>query len=300
VFNAENTMEEVKILLIAKEISKNNGKWNTISALLKTYLIKGSYIDNNDLIYNLYKDGVLEKIEYDKFVNEKPADVVTPLKAYLLSKYESEKVTLGDEDITGIIEKIQQLAKQKTHINNGYGENRSCASCTDSNNCIYYLSDAIKTYAEEQNVDSYLVLAVVLQESNCNQNAKNSDSGSAGLMQITSSTFNDICATPLDKNFVNDVFDIDTNIHCGVLVLKNKYNSFKKGVQQSSVYNSNSGFKKLVDNCISDYPKYETYTGWDAALRGYNGWGCVPPKADVNYVEKVDNLYQKIKNLASS
>ena len=56
--------------------------------------------------------------------------------------------------------------------------------------------------------------------------------------------------------------------------------------------------KKLYDDNKNKIKTWncnqKTYTGWDLALRYYNGWGCTG--ADINYVEKINGIRQEISS----
>ncbi len=170
------------------------------------------------------------------------------------------------------------------------GENiasSSSSSGIDWGICGQY-ADEIERYAKEYKVDPKLVMAIMMQESGCNVNACNSD-GCYGLMQITENAYNEDCKD-LANSFeeINRPENYEKNIECGIRHLKSKYNEFREGVTESTTYKNNEQFRKLVDNCISQYPEYGAYKGWEAALRAYNGWGC-SAGADVDYVEHVLN-----------
>ena len=151
-------------------------------------------------------------------------------------------------------------------------------------------------YSDIEGVDPLLVLSLMIQESNCKQGSVSSSS-SVGLMQIEGTTFKDICEDNIEG--INSFEDVSgegnekNNIACGVKILKNKYDIYRNGVKESEPYKNNNYFKDICDNCISQYPKYELYLSWNAALRGYNGWGCNPigDGADVDYVEHITSLY---------
>jgi hypothetical protein len=147
-------------------------------------------------------------------------------------------------------------------------------------------------------VDPFLTLAVIIKESGCKLDIPNSNRGAVGLMQITKGTFTIVCSSGSDS--FDDMQNPQKNIACGVKILNNYFRSYGDGVKQTSTYKSNSDFKKIVDECINKgYFTYLTYTGWNAALRAYNGWGC-GSTADTDYVEKVNNLYNELKRLSTS
>jgi len=162
--------------------------------------------------------------------------------------------------------------------------------------CISYLLLATK-YSLEQGVPPHLVLAVMMQESNCNYYLI-SPSKAYGLMQITEKSFNEHCKGKLDSEEpdsfgrLNDKEYREYNIECGVQILKDKYDEYGEGIYKSWSYNNNADFRNLVDSCVEKYSKYEDYRGWRAALRGYNGWGC-GSGANVDYVEEVWKRYNE-------
>ena len=75
---------------------------------------------------------------------------------------------------------------------------------------------SVEKYCSEFSVDPISVYALIKAESNFNENAE-SHAGAKGVMQLTPATF-DHCKSKL--NITNgDIFDADTNIHCGVWYL---------------------------------------------------------------------------------
>lgn len=77
--------------------------------------------------------------------------------------------------------------------------------------------------------------------------------------------------------------DYDCNVKVGMAILKDKYDRFNKGCSGIS------GISTACNECksnIAPFRKYSDYKGVEAALRGYNGWGC-GTNADKGYVEKV-------------
>jgi len=85
----------------------------------------------------------------------------------------------------------------------------------------------------------------------------------------------------------------DCNVKVGMAVLKDKYDRFNKGCSGIS------GISTACNTCKSNmapFKKYSDYQGVEAALRGYNGWGC-GTNADAGYVEKVLNAMQKINGI---
>jgi len=171
----------------------------------------------------------------------------------------------------------------------------------DFKKCVSFSDEVIQTTQKTQ-VDNFLLLAMIMQESSCKPNSVSDANPPAyGLMQITEGTFEDVC---LVKDSSLTFLEIKTNpqknIDCGAEILNNKKEQFGNGVKNSWSYKNSQSFRKTADACIAKYPKYAQYRGWDAALAAYNGWGCASSKADPNYVESVleryDNLYAYTKN----
>lgn len=136
----------------------------------------------------------------------------------------------------------------------------------------------------------------------CNGKVCVSFDGGVGLFQITRNVPKGADSVPPDpqphivpcgpNNKMLDVKDIKQNIECGALFLIEKYQYYPAGKEY---YCSNQG--------TSLPPKQVFYTGWEAAIRGYNGWGCTfggatdAGRARVqNYVEKVMEMANIYKN----
>src|SRR3989344_6546691 len=77
------------------------------------------------------------------------------------------------------------------------------------------------------------------------------------------------------------VYDLDCNIKSGLKILQQNYNAYGFNAER---------YNNAVDEVCKDdsnNAKYKSYTGWDRALRAYNGFGCNTQVA--GYVEKVDS-----------
>lgn len=180
-------------------------------------------------------------------------------------------------------------------INNGY-EKKSC-ECGIDEEC-QKLSFWIDKYSKQYKVDPVLVLSAIIQESDCIFD-KESSSGAYGLMQVTTLGFNEHCVGLSGLNSFEDIKGInnkDKNIQCGVDILLDKYREFRKGVEKSWSYKNSEAFRKIVDACFVDYPHYKDYKDYKAGLRGYNGWGCVEPQADLVYPEKIYGINSVLKS----
>ncbi|MBI2652172.1 hypothetical protein HYX00_01795 [Candidatus Woesearchaeota archaeon] len=125
-------------------------------------------------------------------------------------------------------------------------------------------------------------------------------SGSSyGIMQINYQGKNKNVVNNLELRYCNgkSIKDYDCNVKVGIAILKNKFETFKGGCAKFS------GIRIACSTCKSNIPpnkRYSDYTGIEAALRGYNGWGCPDSGAvngDVGYVEKVLNAMKTVKGI---
>ncbi|MAG11155.1 hypothetical protein CMI44_02490, partial [Candidatus Pacearchaeota archaeon] len=155
-------------------------------------------------------------------------------------------------------------------------------NCGD--NCDNYAGWIAKASNKEDILDSKLLLAIMMQESNCG--ADEHSGSSIGLMQINLIHCGKYGLTKNKGECENELLsDPELNIGLGAKILKINYNS-------------HSGGKQFSKACTDEFKK-KYYSGWKAALRGYNGWGCNPdyPKQD-NYVEYVTNLHERLKEIS--
>ena len=163
---------------------------------------------------------------------------------------------------------------------NGVSNGVDQKSCNPKNLESY--ASWIKKYSKEYGVSSFLILAQIVQESGCNQAA--SSGAAVGLMQITEGTFNEICKDKISdvNQFTDVVLNPEKNIACGIKILKEKYDIDNGGRTADRIA---CEVPELVD-------KFMEYREWQAALRGYVGWGCQHP----NYVEEVWTIYDNFIN----
>jgi hypothetical protein len=158
-------------------------------------------------------------------------------------------------------------------------ENRNC-NCGDV--CEDY-ARWIKKYSKENGVDPILILSVMMQESNCEADICGFDGKCSGLMQVTEPTANEVCNVYNINNALFGKENAEANIKCGVKVLKYKYDVHKDG-----------GTPTQIDKCREEnINKYEGYRGWQAAIRGYNGWSC-SDDYNTDYVEEVWKRYSEL------
>lgn len=101
-------------------------------------------------------------------------------------------------------------------------------------------TEYIKKYANEYNVDEYLIYAIIKAESNFNQDAV-SHRGAKGLMQLMYSTAEDISKRINIELNEDNILDPDININLGtkyISMLIQKYNNINLAL---AAYNAGSG-----------------------------------------------------------
>jgi hypothetical protein len=139
--------------------------------------------------------------------------------------------------------------------------------CDCGNSCNDYAEWVVK-YSEENDVpDPLLVVSLIMQESSC-RNVGCNELGYCGLMQIDESV----------AGYENP----QTNIKEGVEHLKGKYDTYKNG--------------RYFEGCSKRHVYYDE---WEAAMRGYNGWGCNIDYANQDFfVDEIWERYEKLKTVA--
>jgi len=188
--------------------------------------------------------------------------------------------------IPKIVTNLQDLPQLMRYLNdNSISVNSRSCLCGDS--CEEYAS-YILSNSQAYNVDPILILALMMQESSCKYDLTSS-AGAIGLMQLMPKTANDVCGLP--ENYLSGKQNIANNIGCGINVLVNKYQTYSNGLSEDALKNL------CTDSNIRN--KYANYRGWEAALRGYNGWGCNPSTAAINYVEEVVSRYNELNQQIS-
>lgn len=131
------------------------------------------------------------------------------------------------------------------------------------------------------------------------KNGNNEDGYAWGMMQIHDKAHPDLFTagsarlTTYGCNPVDTAYDFDCNIKAGKGILSDR----------TKYINDGDEYRKAVQNNCKDVQylsKYLSYVGYERVLRAYNGFGCKPPGADVDYVEKVRDLVTKYNQLAES
>ena len=144
-------------------------------------------------------------------------------------------------------------------------------------------TEYVKKYANEYNVDEYLIYAIIKAESNFEPNAE-SHRGAKGLMQLMYSTAEDISKRIGIELNEDNILEPDININLGtkyISMLIQKYNNINLAL---AAYNAGSG---NVDGWIekgtlkSDGSDFEN----------------VPFTETNNYVRKILRDYEIYKNM---
>lgn len=162
--------------------------------------------------------------------------------------------------------------------------NRHCRCKESCESYASFILDAASKYG----IDPFLLFSIMMQESECVPQAA-SDS-SMGLMQINLihcgeyGLFKDKvkCKEQLIKN-------IPLNINIGAQILLDSYNTWKGG--------------RTFEGCSN---RGIFYSGWDAAIRGYIGWGCGKDRfgnkiyLQDSYVEEVVERTRLLKKLSNN
>ncbi len=219
------------------------------------------------------------------FITE--TDVLAKIKAILpdFSSGNNDYPSGGNSDISSstFLEFNNKRSSSDVLKTLNYGE-KTLKKCSCGSNCVDYANWIIQ-YSKENNIPDPLLLAsLMMQESSCDMSRHTTSS--YGLMQIN---INDWCGT---SGFSEDLETCkdellenpEDNIRLGAEILKKKYDIYKNG-------------KTFSGACSEKYKKV-VYTEWQAAIRGYNGWGCNKnyPQQD-KFVEEVVERYNKL-NLA--
>jgi hypothetical protein len=174
----------------------------------------------------------------------------------ILKKY---KASYGSEDFEIVFEdKLFVKGTKRIPIAlTGFKKGSSLLDTSlDHDNILEY----VEKYSQVYSVPEDLLKAIIMQESQGVIDAENSnaDSTDHGVMQINDK------AHP--EYFDGSVCDADGSVECNIMagadILRSSYDRYKEG----------------REHCNGKF-----YTGWEAALRGYNGWGCM----NLDYVEKV-------------
>lgn len=215
------------------------------------------------LLQGTEKKGVkFEEGNYDIYLSQDP-NYIYISSTDLRKKYETPMSTEIVESSLSEEENKQIVLTAMQYAKENSLAGRKCL-CGDK--CEEYATHLVK-YSREYGIpDPVLSLSLMMQESSCQNHPCNS-AGHCGLIQIPSS--------------IENWQDPETNIKTGLSILRNKYEASKDG--------------RVFQGCSKRNIKY---TGWEAALRGYNGWGCKKnyPAQDW-FVDQIIERYSLLKNI---
>jgi hypothetical protein len=170
-------------------------------------------------------------------------------------------------------------------------------NCACGNDCESY-ANMIYNVALSNKIDSILLLSLMMQESSCNKTAIATTSdgqSSVGLMQINTNhckDYTDIVSANKETCKSQLLANPNANIQIGAKILKNMHDNF--------------GSKNTTFNACTTPYKGVSYTGWPAALRGYNGFGCgknkdgTPAVAQDKFVDEVISRYVALNKYVQS
>ncbi len=144
--------------------------------------------------------------------------------------------------------------------------------------------ETIKKYSEEYNLDVNLVRAVIYTESKYNKDAL-SNKGAIGLMQVTADTKDWICEKyDIPIPHTNELYEPDTNIMIGCLILKSHFDEFESTETVLAAYNAGRGV-------VNDWLDNRLYSSDGVALNN------IPYSETSKYVSKVIKLIETYKIL---
>ena len=141
----------------------------------------------------------------------------------------------------------------------------------------------VDKYAEQYNVPSYLVLAVIEVESDFDP-AATSSAGACGLMQMLPKTFAWLTSSEhLGENLKSlELFDPDVSIRYGTYYLKYLFTRFRNWDTALAAYNAGEGN-------VAEWLEDDEYSNSDGTLK------YIPFKETRNYVKKVNKAIEHYK-----
>ena len=183
------------------------------------------------------------------------------LKKYS-SSYSSDNYNIEFENNVLGVENIEEvpLSVERISSEDKFDE------ALDHDNILEY----VRKYGREYEIPENLIKALIMHESKGDIGAVNSnpDSTDYGVMQINDKAHPKFFDDTREDFVCNAREDIECNIKAGASILKSYYNAYGEGLSYV---------------CTGEF-----YTGWKAALRGYNGLGCI----NENYVSIVWKKYE--------
>jgi soluble lytic murein transglycosylase len=143
--------------------------------------------------------------------------------------------------------------------------------------------EIVDSKAKKYNIDSYLILAIIRNESNFNKDAK-SKAGAKGLMQVVDSTADEVAKELMLTDYeIEHIYDPEINIEIGTKYLTKLFNQFDNNVLLAvAAYNAGPG---KVNSWLEDEVIDE------------NDLSTIPYKETNSYVRRVMRDYEIYKNL---
>ena len=179
------------------------------------------------------------------------------------------------------------LSNFKKIMDNAISHQLVLSECKKYENLIWQES-------KNNNVNPILVLAIISQESGCKIDV---DSGSSvGVMQINRIHCGDYELSSNVEDCVSELKIFVTNIRVGIKILLSGYDEDSKKYKCEEFISEISSQKEYF---IDKY-----YSGWERALRSYNGWGCAGYRKDGSEIfadhDYVENVIKKYKEMIES
>jgi len=147
-------------------------------------------------------------------------------------------------------------------------------------------SKYVQKAAKENNIDPYLIFAIIKQESKFNKNAT-SKKEAKGLMQLLDSTAKEIA---LDIDFIDeekiDLYDASTNIYIGAKYFKSLVDRYN-GNTYLAICAYNAGLGNVDKWMLSE----EIYS------EGHVNISCIPFKETQTYLTNILKYYNGYVNL---
>lgn len=146
-------------------------------------------------------------------------------------------------------------------------------------------SEYVEMYADENNIDKYLIYAVIKTESNYDEKAVSSV-GARGLMQIMEDAFDWVSFKMNDTRDLkyDNMFDAEYNIQYGSYLIMLLYDEYQDEETALAAYHSG---RTNVNNWLKD----DKYSSDGKTL------DAIPSAATNYYVKKVMKAYNAYTNL---
>ncbi|NMB67036.1 lytic transglycosylase domain-containing protein, partial [Candidatus Woesearchaeota archaeon] len=146
--------------------------------------------------------------------------------------------------------------------------------CKCKDNCKSYADLLVDEGCKDDDnkIDPYLLLSIMMQESNCvpssiNQNLNSNNKVSSfdcGLMQVNTKSQEDC-----NKLIQNPAYSIERAVN----LLKDKFGgecTFTGGKYENGNFECDASTLIMNSGCTRSVK----YSGWASKIRGYNGWGA--------------------------